>query len=128
MSIYYSKTMENFREFVEFTSPGAFTSDKIDITSFDGKTHPQVSLEFPTVTKHGEVLNVLVKGATYSIQINGGITVSIPRNLYHKKYNRLPKKKTKDHPGDTVTAVFYKYKSNNEKDYRLKSFHIQQIS
>lgn len=119
--------MDNFREFVENTSPGAFTSDRVDSTSFDGKTHPQVSLEFPTVTKQGEVLNVVAKGAAYRIQINGGITVSIPRELYHKKYNRLPKRKTKDHPGDTVTAVFYKYKSDRDKDYRLKSFHIHQI-
>lgn len=119
--------MENFREFIENTSPGAFTSDRIDLTSYDGRTHPQVSLDFPTVIKQGEVINVIVKGANYCIQINGGITVSIPRELYHKKYNRLPKKKTKDHSGDIVTAVFYKYKANHDKDYRLKSFHINQV-
>lgn len=119
--------MYNFREFVENTSPGAFSSDKVSSTSYDGRQHPEISLEFPTVTKQGEVINVFVKGADYRIHINGGITVSIPRHLYHKKYNRLPKKKTKDHSGDMVTAIFYKNKSNYEKDYRLKSFHINQI-
>jgi hypothetical protein len=117
--------MTNFRAFIE--SAGAYTSDRVDTTSFDGKTHPQVSLEFPTVEKQGEVIGVKVQGASYRIQINGGITVDIPRKIYHKKYNRLPRHRTKDHPGDTVTAVFYKYKSNDEKDYRLKSFDIHHV-
>jgi hypothetical protein len=129
---YYSKKMINFREFVENTTSGAFNSDKVSDTSFDGRTHPQVSLDFPTETKHGEVIEVKVKGANYRIHINGGITIDIPRKLYHKKHNRLPRQRRVDKSGnsvsgDIVTAVFYKYKSNHEKDHRLKSFQIDQV-
>ena len=122
---YYSKKMINFREFVE--SSGAFVSDQQTTSSYDGRLHPQISLEFPTEEKHGEVIGVRVQGANYCFHINGGTTVCIPRKIYHKKYNRLPRHKTKDRPGDMVTAVFYKYKPDHEKDHRLKSFQIHHV-
>lgn len=125
--LYYSKNFSNFRNFVEHLSPGAFTTDKADMPTFDGKTYPQVTLEFPTVTKRGEVLNVKVKGANYCILINGGVTVLIPRKTYHKKYNRLPRAKTVNHSGDMVSAVFYRHKQNNQKNYSLKDFSLDSL-
>ncbi len=129
---YYSKKLTNFREFVEDTSSGAFTTDKLDASSFDGRTHPQVTLDFPTVTKHGEVIGVYDKGVNHEIQINGGITVIIPRTIYRKKYNRLPRARRKDKdgntvPGDIVTAVFYKYKEKDKLNYSLKGFSLDRV-
>jgi hypothetical protein len=125
--IYYSKRFANFRSFMEETTPGAFTSDQASTTSYDGKTHPEVSLEFPTETKHGEVISVRAHGADYRIYVNGGITIDIPRKIYKGKYHRLPRHRTENHPGDMITAVFYKYKDPNKKNYGLKSFHIHQV-
>jgi hypothetical protein len=117
----------DFRTFIEDTSSGAFTTDKVDSSSYDGRLHPQVTLDFPTVTKSGQVLRVKVKGANYCIQIEGGTTVLIPRKKYHIKYNRLPRAKTVTHSGDRVTAVFYKYKDRNKENHDLKSFHLDQV-
>lgn len=119
--------MINFRKFVEDTSAGAFTTDKLDASSFDGRTHPQVTLDFPTVSKRGEVIRVKVQGANYCIHVNGGITILIPRKIYHAKYNRLPRAKTSNHAGDIVNAVFYKYKERNKEHYKLKSFELDSI-
>lgn len=119
--------MVNFRSFVEETNSGAFTSDQPGTPSYDGKLHQQVNLEFPTVTKHGEVIYIKVQGANYCIYVNGGITVLIPRKIYHKRYDRLPRAKSPNKPGDMVTAVFYKHKDGSKKDYTLKSFHIDSV-
>jgi hypothetical protein len=128
---YNSNRLFNFREFVEsYTSPGAYVSDSgHEISSFDGRTHPQITLEFPTETVRGEVIRVTVKGANYSIQVNGGSTILIPRVRYRKKYNRLPRPRTKGKdgnsiPGDMITAVFFKYKPREQENYSLKDFKL----
>jgi hypothetical protein len=110
---------------MEQDTPGAYTSDSgQEISAFDGRKHPQITLEFPIVTKRGETLRVTVQGANYRIQISGGVTVLIPREVYRKKFDRLPKEKTSASMGDMVTAVFYKYKDGKELNYKLKSFHL----
>ena len=115
----------SFRNFVENIMSGSFTSDSgSTLSSFDGRVHPQITLEFPTITKRGEVIRVEVQGANYRIQVSGGITILIPRKIYHVKYNRLPRAKTRNHPGDMITAVFYMYRDRNEKNYKLQGFQI----
>lgn len=126
--IYYSNKTLNFREFIENTSAGAFTSDRLDAAApYTGRLHPQITLDFPTVTRRGEVICVKVKGANYCIQVNGGVTILIPRKIYHLKYNRLPRSRTVKHPGDMVTAVFYKYKEADKENYQLKGFEIDNL-
>lgn len=125
---YNSNPTMNFREFL--LEDGAYRSDQSTVSDFSGRVHPQVTLEFPTETYHGEVFNVTVKGSNYSILIHPGTTIIIPRDKY--KYDNLPKPRRKDKngnwlPGDMVTAVFYKFKDRHEKNHRLKSFTINQV-
>lgn len=124
--IYNSNKTLNFRAFLE---DGGYRSDTHTVSDFSGRVHPDITLEFPTVTKQGEVFSVSVKGANYAILIDGGVTVFIPRKIYHKKYDRLPKTKRKDANGnwlrgDQATAVFYKYKDGKEQNYKLQSFRL----
>lgn len=127
---YNSNRTLNFRAFL--LEDGAYRSDQFTASDFSGRTHPQVTLEFPTETYHGEVFSVKMKGANYAILINPGVTVMIPRTLYHKKYDRLPQVRRKDEngnwiSGDMVTAVFYKFKERHDKNHKLKSFTINQM-
>jgi hypothetical protein len=120
----------DFRSFL--LEDGAYRSDQLTASDFSGRVHPQVTLDFPTETKQGEVFRVTVKGGNYSILIHPGITVLISRKLYHKRYDRLPQARQRDQngnwiPGDMVTAVFYKYKDRHDKNYKLKSFNISQV-
>jgi hypothetical protein len=126
---YYSKKLTNFRDFVEQTTSGAYSSNsEISTPTLGGKSHPQITLDFPTETKRGEIFRVTVQGANYNIQIAGGITVLIPRKIYHKRYDRLPQAKTKDRPGDMATAVFYRFKDGKELNYKLKSFDLDKVT
>jgi hypothetical protein len=127
--LYNSNRTLNFRAFLE--SAGAYQSDST-YSDFSGRTHPNVTLDFPTTTKHGEVFKVTVKGANYAILIDGGVTVFIPRNVYHKKYNRLPKVRRKDDAGnwvrgDVVTATFYKFKDKDDQNFKLQSFDLNNL-
>lgn len=125
--MYNSKKFSNFRTFIieeEETIPGSFSSNQFSIGD---KSYPEITMEFPTVTKHGEVIRVKIQGANYCIYVNGGVTILIPRKIYHQKYNRLPRAKTKTHSGDMVTAVFYKHKGIEEKNYKLRSFHLDNL-
>lgn len=126
---YNSNKTLNFRAFLE---DGGYRSDQSTVSDFSGRVHPQVTLEFPTVTHQGEVFRVATHGSNYAIMIHPGTTVMIPRSVYDKKYDRLPRprRKNKDGtwvPGDMVTAVFYKFKDRHEKNHRLKSFSMTQI-
>lgn len=127
--LYNSNKNLNFKAFLE---DGGYRSDQTTFSDFSGRVHPNVTLEFPTVTKEGEVFKVTVKGANYAILIAGGVTVIIPRRHYHLKYNRLPKTRRKDNSGnwlkgDIVTAVFYKFKDKDEENYKLQDFKLNQL-
>lgn len=101
----------SFKSFVE-----TFTS--VDgRKDFMGHAHelPDQLLEFPTVTKTAPVISCRLVGKNYCIQLQGEATIYVECNKYHKLFgNRLPK------PGEVVTAVFYKFKENDDKNYKLQ--------
>lgn len=86
-----------------------------------GHSHdlPDQLLEFPTVTKTGQVLSCRVVGKNYCIQLQGEATIYVECSKYHKMFGkRLP------HPGEIITAVFYKFKESNDKNYKLKKIYF----
>lgn len=119
-------TTLNFKKFIneDFTSGPSFLSQP-GRQDFIGNSQelPDDIMEFPTTTKTAPVLSCKIVGKNYQIQLQGESTIYVECNKFHKLFGkRLP------NPGDIITAVFYKFKENNDKNYKLKKIYLNRAS
>ena len=115
----------NFKKFLEdFTSYPAFLSQD-GRRDFMGHAHelPDDIMEFPTITKTAPVLSCKITGKNYRIQLQGEATIYVECNKFHRMFGKkLP------NPGDVITAVFYKFKENNDDNYKLKRIYLSRAA
>lgn len=114
--------MMNFKQFlIEAGGDGPIftTSDGHREKESNQQELPDTLLDFPTITKTAPVLSCRVVGKNYCIQLQGEATIYIECSKFHQLFGkRLPK------PGEIMTAVWYKFKDNDEKNYKLQSIKL----